>query len=56
MEYIKSYWDTVQREWDEDIMNDKNGKPSPYNCDYCLDYGDNDGEPCTCKHLDKEDK
>ena len=38
--------DIVQREWDEAIREEY--PPSPYACDYCLDYGDNDGEDCSC--------
>ncbi len=39
---------TASREWDESIMEE--GQPASrygiYNCINCLDYGDNDGEPC----------
>ncbi len=45
-----------QRDWDESIMKDS--QPDPrygiYNCINCLDYGDNDGEPCQVCNLEKE--
>ena len=45
---MKTQADIAQREWDEAIMEDRQIPPSPYACDYCLDYGENDGEDCDC--------
>lgn len=45
----------ANRDWDEWIVEE--AQPSPhysiYKCINCLDYGDNDGEPCPYCNLDK---